>query len=93
MREIEDINSWLRTALASDPVDPDPARQVVNSLVDWICTAPERIVEGRMAQTLACGDVVNTFYFDGYEWPSFVVGRDHSLACGAEWAFNEDTPP
>jgi hypothetical protein len=89
IREIENITSWLRTALASDPVDLDAARQIVASLVHWICSIPERIAEGRLLRKEDCGKAVNTFYFDGYEWPSFLEGREHSLACGAEWIFIE----
>ncbi|MBI3823371.1 MAG: hypothetical protein HY289_11935 [Planctomycetes bacterium] len=89
IRKIEDIASWLRSALASDPLDLDVAKLTVAALVDWICSNHEQTAEGRILRQAACGNAVNTFYFDGYEWPSYLDGNAHSFACGGEWIFVE----
>ncbi|MFL5340196.1 MAG: hypothetical protein ACJ8F7_08585 [Gemmataceae bacterium] len=89
IREVGDMDHGLRSALASDPLDMEPAKAVVKSLIDWIRAAPDDPVQGRMVRANTCGASINTFYFDGYEWPSFLVGLEHCFVCGEEWAFVE----
>jgi hypothetical protein len=84
------LGARLREALASDPLDLEPAREVVQRLVSWVLQLPEQPVDGQFVASQDCGSAVNTFYFDGPtlpEWPAFVVGKDISFALGADMVF------
>jgi hypothetical protein len=88
--ELAGLDDHLRRmALASDPLDLEPAREVVRSLVGWLNEDPGRPINRRIVRVEEAGSAVNTFYFDGppfWEWPAFLVGRDNSLVFDQGWA-------
>jgi hypothetical protein len=88
--EVAGVVDRLSSALASDPLDLDPAREVIRSMVGWAQRTLNEPVQGRIVRTLNCGVPVNTLYFDGpiiVEWAAFLVGRDNSFTVGEDWVF------
>jgi hypothetical protein len=88
--ELAGLDDHLRrTALASDPLDLEPAREVVRSLVDWLDEAPGQPINGRIVRAEEASSPVNAFYFDGppfWEWPAFLIGRDSGFVFDQGWA-------
>ncbi len=93
IRELRDIHTLMRSALASDPLDLEPATLSVSCLIDWLLAAPNEPADGHLVRTETCAAAVNSFYFDGFEWPSLLAGMEHSLVFGNEWAFVENPQP
>jgi len=88
--ELGGLEARLREALASDPLDLEVARDVVQRMSSWVFQQPEGAVEGQLVRSQDCRDDVNTFYFDGppfAEWPAFVIGCEIGFALGADWVF------
>ncbi len=80
----------LTEFLASDPLDPEPARETVQSMVEWIFQSPDLPVEGQILPSHGYEAEVNTFYFDGppfHQWRAFVVGFANSFALGDDFVF------
>ena len=84
-----DVEHCLRAAIASDPLDLDPARELVRSIVRWIVENPKQAVAGRIVRVQNCECAINTFYFDGDGWAAFAVGRQKCLALGPDWVYME----
>jgi hypothetical protein len=77
-----------RTALASDPLDLDPAREIIRSMIGWLNEAPGQPVAGRIIRVEEAGCPVNSFYFNGppfWEWPAFLVGRENGFVFDRGW--------
>jgi hypothetical protein len=49
--ELGGLDARLREALASDPLDLEPAREVVQRLVGWVHERPERPMKGQLVLT------------------------------------------
>jgi hypothetical protein len=82
-----DIEKCLRSALASGPLDLDPAREVVRTMISWFLEAPEKAVDGNLVPIQECEAAINTFYFDGYEWSAFAIGGEKRFAFGPNWVY------
>jgi hypothetical protein len=91
VKDPSSIERCLRAALASDPLDLDPAKEVVRNMVRWILEAPVEAVVGHLERAQGCRAAVNTFYFDGYEWPSFAMRMEKGFTFGPEWVYTEGT--
>jgi hypothetical protein len=90
VRALDQLDSLLRSALASGPMDLDPARETVRSICRWINSAPSEHVVGRVVRTDAVHGQLNTFYFDippAEDWSAFAVGRDRCLGLSEGWIF------
>jgi len=100
VRGLAELDDHLRrTALASDPLDLDPAREVIRSMIGWLNEAPGQSATGRIVRVQDAGGPANSFYFDGPpfpEWPAFIVGRDNSFVFDRGWVLligEADGPP
>jgi hypothetical protein len=93
VHDVGQLEKCLRAVLASDPLDLDSAREAVRLLVGWLLEAPEEAVHGRLVRAQTFGVAINTFYFDGDEWPSFAVGWERGFAFGADLHFAAEPTP
>jgi hypothetical protein len=92
--ELGQLEERLRhEVLASDPLDLEPAREVVRSMIGWLSENLDEPIVGRIVGTGDCGGLVNSLYFEGpsvSEWPAFVVGRDRAFVLERDWVFLTD---
>lgn len=93
VKELNGLTRGLREVLASNPLDLDRARELIQRTVGWVIQGLDEPVHGQVATVQECGGAINTFYFDGppfSEWPAFVMGRDNSFVLGEDFVFIPD---
>lgn len=88
--DVQRIETSLRAAVASDPLDLEPARDIVSAMVRWFQQGPHDSVTGTVLRIEACAGSANTFYFDHDEWPCFLTGIKNSFVWGTDWAYTDE---
>ena len=77
------------TALASDPLDLEPTREITRQLCAWLREAPDEPLSGCIVPATTSNGI-NRIYFDGLplpEWPAFALGPPNSPAFGRDLVY------